>query len=63
MEMILFVNAAISIALLIAHLVDYFNERSRPSPAARSEPAPGAAPPGMTKPSLPEPAEQFDRAA
>jgi hypothetical protein len=63
MEMILFINAAISIVLLIVHLVDYFSERLSPLLASRGEPPRTDAPPSTAKPSLQEPAEQFDRAA
>jgi hypothetical protein len=58
MEVILFAYAAISFALLIVHLVDYFGERSPLSLPGRTRPTP-------TEPraATPPPAEEFDRAA
>jgi hypothetical protein len=58
MELILLVYAAINLALLVVHLVDYFGERSALSLVSRTKPT-------LTEPravSAP-PAEQFDRAA
>jgi hypothetical protein len=58
MELILLVFAAISFALLVVHLVDYFGERAALSFVGRTKPTP-------TEPRAvsASPAEQFDRAA
>ena len=58
MELILFVYAAISFALLVVHLVEYFGERSTSSLVSRTKPT-ATEPPAVSAP----PAEQFDRAA
>jgi hypothetical protein len=58
MEMILFGFVAISFALLVVHLVDYFSERPLVSLVSRTKPTP-TEPRAVTPP----PAEQFDRAA
>jgi hypothetical protein len=58
MEVIVFCFVAISFALLVVHLIDYFGERSLVSLARRTKPTP-TEPRAVTPP----PAEEFDRAA
>jgi hypothetical protein len=58
MELILLVYAAISFALLVVHLVEYFGERSALSLGSCTKPTP-TEPRAVSAP----PAEQFDRAA
>jgi hypothetical protein len=58
MEVILFGFVAISFALLVVHLVDYFGERSLMLLVSHTKPTP-TEPRAVTPPS----AEQFDRAA
>jgi hypothetical protein len=63
MEVILFINAAISFALLLVHLVDYLRERAPLPFFSRIELTPGEAPPGMAGAPMIAPEEQLDRAA
>ena len=64
MELILLVYAAISLVLLVVHLADYFSERSPRSFALRTVPvSTEGPPPGVATKPLPEPEEQYDRAA
>jgi hypothetical protein len=62
MELILFVNAAISLALLVVHFADYFAGRSPLSVASRTGSKPVETALGIATP-LPELAEEYDRAA
>jgi hypothetical protein len=64
MNMILLVYGVVTIALLVVHLLDYCMGRSLPLSAHNKHPAPIEGPPGAAaaRP-LPEPEEQYDRAA
>lgn len=63
MDLILSVYGAVTIALLAVHLLDYWMGRSRPLLAHHEDPAPIEGPPGIAAKPLPEPEEQYDRAA